>query len=123
MNKKSKNNVKDSSISLVDKELSFPGYPIYPESEDIYNRSHEEKDIDLEDLSKIKEFQIDQTNSNAEVKELDNSEYGDDLDVPGSELDDEQEGKGNEDESNNYYSIGGDNHSDLSEDQGDDSPS
>jgi hypothetical protein len=41
---------------------------------------------------------------------------GADLDVPGSELDDQQENVGSEDE-NNYYSIGGDNHNDLDEDK------
>lgn len=30
-------------------------------------------------------------------------------------LDDEQEDIGNEDEENNYYSLGGDNHNDLDE--------
>lgn len=40
---------------------------------------------------------------------------GSDLDVPGSELDDAQEKIGSEDEENNYYSIGGDNHNDLEE--------
>ena len=43
---------------------------------------------------------------------------GDGLDVPGSELDNKQENIGSEDEENNYYSIGGDNHVDLEEDQG-----
>jgi hypothetical protein len=33
---------------------------------------------------------------------------GDTLDVPGSELDDEMEDLGEEDEENNYYSLGGD---------------
>jgi hypothetical protein len=33
---------------------------------------------------------------------------GKDLDVPGVELDDEQEAKGSEDEENNLYSFGGD---------------
>jgi hypothetical protein len=41
---------------------------------------------------------------------------GADLDVPGSELDDQQENVGSEDEENNYYSIGGDNHNNLDED-------
>lgn len=41
---------------------------------------------------------------------------GDDLDVPGSELDDENESIGSEDEENNSYSIGGDDHDDLEED-------
>ncbi|HRZ97777.1 MAG TPA: hypothetical protein P5084_09475 [Paludibacter sp.] len=35
---------------------------------------------------------------------------GSDLDVPGSELDDAQEEIGSEDEENNLYSLGGDNH-------------
>jgi len=41
---------------------------------------------------------------------------GDDLDVPGAELDDEEEQIGSEDEENNSYSIGGDNHENLEED-------
>jgi hypothetical protein len=40
------------------------------------------------------------------------------FDIPGSELDDKQEEIGSEDEENNYYSIGGDNHNDLEEDNG-----
>jgi len=45
--------------------------------------------------------------------------YGDtgaDLDVPGSEEDDADEDRGEEDEENNYYSLGGDNHENLDED-------
>lgn len=37
---------------------------------------------------------------------------GSDLDVPGSELDDEKEAIGSEDEENNSYSLGGDSHED-----------
>ncbi len=37
---------------------------------------------------------------------------GEDLDVPGAELDDESEAIGNEDEENNPYSLGGDRHED-----------
>jgi hypothetical protein len=39
-----------------------------------------------------------------------------DLDVPGSDLDDPEENLGEEDEENNYYSLGGDRHEDLEED-------
>lgn len=39
------------------------------------------------------------------------------LDIPGAELDDENEALGEEDEENNYYSLGGDNHENLEEDQ------
>lgn len=40
---------------------------------------------------------------------------GKDLDIPGSELDDDKEEIGSEDEENNSYSLGGDNHDDLEE--------
>jgi hypothetical protein len=40
------------------------------------------------------------------------------LDIPGSDLDDRQEAIGSEDEENNYYSIGGDNHDNLEENKG-----
>ena len=43
---------------------------------------------------------------------------GDDLDIPGSELDNTSESIGEEDEENNYYSLGGDRHDDLEEDRG-----
>jgi len=42
---------------------------------------------------------------------------GKDLDIPGSELDDASEAIGSEDEENNSYSLGGDNHEDLEEDR------
>lgn len=71
------------------------GNPDYPASEDIY--SHDKKQ------------------SLAEQKD----QAGNDLDVPGSELDDKDELIGEEDEENNYYSLGGDDHQDLKEDQGD----
>ena len=51
-------------------------------------------------------------------KDFDKDQTGEDLDIPGAELDDEQEEIGSEDEENNYYSIGGDNHNDLDEDKG-----
>jgi hypothetical protein len=40
---------------------------------------------------------------------------GEDLDVPGAELDDADESIGSEDEENNPYSLGGDTHEDLDE--------
>ena len=42
---------------------------------------------------------------------------GDDLDVPGAEDDDANEEIGEEDEENNYYSLGGDAHENLEEDK------
>ncbi len=118
MSKKVIQTVNSANKPNDDYDVDIFGYPLYPPSEDIYNKSHEEKDIDLEDLSKIKNVESFEVIDPEMEKDLDNNEYGDDLDVPGSELDDEQEDTGNEDEENNYYSIGGDEHNDLTENQG-----
>lgn len=74
------------------------------QSEDIYDRSQ-------------KAINIHQSKEKDELKdaELNDDLMGDDLDVPGSDLDDEEEIIGTEDEENNYYSIGGDEHNDLDE--------
>lgn len=77
-----------------EEDKKFP-LPIYNEAEDIYNQ---EKEVPFDEIEK------------KEDKSLD-----DGLDVPGSELDDADEQIGEEDEENNYYSLGGDNHNDLEE--------
>jgi hypothetical protein len=98
MNKKSK---KDPDRSEEDRK--FP-LPVYSEKDDIYSR---EKEISLED------------DYPQETKAVNSDEGpGEDLDVPMAELDDADEAIGEEDEENNYYSLGGDDHDDLEEDNG-----
>jgi len=97
------------------KENNFPGYPVYPDSEDIYKKFQEEEDINPEDISKRKEPN---SNNAFRRKDIDDESVENDLDIPGSELDDLQEDIGSEDEENNYYSLGGDDHVDLEENQG-----
>lgn len=113
---KKDSNKLNPSESHIDrkKEENPPGYPLYPESEDIYKKFQEETDINPEDTSQTKP-----SNSSNVIrkKKLDNKFSIDDLDVPGSELDDTQEAIGNEDEENNYYSLGGEDHDDLDEDK------
>ncbi len=95
-------------------ENSLPGYPIYPDIEDIYRNFEKEEELNPEDISKTKD-----PNSTNTIrrKVLDNKQSEKDLDIPGSELDDQQEDIGSEDEENNYYSLGGDDHIDLEEEQ------
>lgn len=93
----------------------YPANLNYPASEDIFNAG-KETDLDPEDISKTKE-DIDYGKFNEKTFSQDKS--GGDLDIPGSELDDQQENIGSEDEENNGYSIGGDNHNDLEEDNPD----
>ena len=79
-------------------EQAFP-LPKYEPAEDIYNQEQKEpfeeylQDVGIRPGDKI----------------------GEDLDIPGSELDDADEAIGEEDEENNYYSLGGDNHEGLEE--------
>lgn len=101
-----------TAFEEVDSQLIDP--LLYPPSDDIYNQFIEEKNIDPEDITKSKKRL--ETLGKGNEKDFSEDMVGDDLDVPGSELDDEQEFIGSEDEENNYYSIGGDNHNDLDED-------
>ncbi len=98
-------------------EKEFPGYPKYAPNEDIYNQFKEEQDIDPENIGQMKE--LNELPEMMNEKSFEDDLVGDDLDVPGSELDDMGESIGSEDEENNYYSIGGDNHNDLEEQKGD----
>jgi hypothetical protein len=104
--KKKTHPVKNTKSTEI--ETEFPGYPLYPASEDIYN--NEEK----VELPESEETPVSKKTEDGEWNEkgLEEDLTGDDLDVPGSELDDENEETGNEDEENNYYSLGGDNHDD-----------
>jgi hypothetical protein len=109
--KKDEINKKTSSPRSEKKD--FPDYPLYPSSEDVYSQFKEE-DINL-DLN-VKES-LEKPGKKNE-KDFEEDMTGNDLDVPGAELDDEQESIGSEDEENNYYSLGGDDHNNLDEDKG-----
>jgi hypothetical protein len=84
--------MKKDDIKQQDKNLSRLQYP---SAEDIYNQDQKEA---------LNEEEVNDDNTPSS------------LDVPGSELDNENETIGEEDEENNYYSIGGDDHNDLDED-------
>jgi len=114
---KNKTNKIPEILSEKDEKFNSEGYPIYPASDDIYAKFKKESELDPEDLTK-KKFMNEPEGKNNE-KDFEDDQSGSDLDVPGSELDDEQESIGSEDEENNYYSLGGDDHDDLEEDKGD----
>ncbi|MGZ3865606.1 MAG: hypothetical protein ACXVC6_05800 [Bacteroidia bacterium] len=79
----------------------LPGYPHYPAVEDIYVNEDRLQDINPDDESKITE---ENQEEGMNQKDYTNTQTGDDLDIPGAELDDRQEEIGSEDEENNYYS-------------------
>jgi hypothetical protein len=72
------------------------GDPEYSADEDIYSK---EKKLGIRDSDE-------------------DDKLSEGLDVPGAELDNADEEIGEEDEENNYYSLGGDDHNDLEDDNG-----
>ena len=96
---------KKNKTAAESKDEQYP-LPIYDRKEDIYNQ---EEEIPLEDSGKT-----DQAGMKNQSRGL-----GSDLDIPGAELDDEDEAIGEEDEENNFYSLGGDNHDDMEEENTD----
>ncbi len=113
MKKEEKRNTESSK----EKKENFPGYPHYSQEEDIYANEKEETEIDPEDPSRKKAPNED-PEAVLNEKNFEEDVTGEDLDVPGNEQDEENMGSGIEDEENNYYSLGGDNHENLEEDQG-----
>jgi hypothetical protein len=98
--------------STQNEDEKFPGYPMYPANEDITYRG-EQEDLDVEKVTRSSRI-----NNELAREASDNSGEPDQdgLDVPGADLDDQNEMIGEEDEENNYYSLGGDRHEDLEED-------
>jgi hypothetical protein len=101
-------------------ETNLPGYPLYPAGEDIYNKLDEETEIDPEDISQLKSTNEKDEPREGTDKNFYDKEAGSDLDVPGNEADEKENNAGSEDEENNFYSLGGDDHNDLEEDNGGD---
>jgi len=95
---------------------NLQGYPPYPPGEDIYGKYQKERSRNPEDPSNILEPSVTYIKGKFNEMDFDDDLSGSDLDIPGSELDDELEFIGSEDEENNYYSLGGDDHNDLEED-------
>ena len=86
--------------------------------DDIKMLSASDQNRDLEDED-LEEAKLDNTDNDGDPLNEATGNYnrtGDSLDVPGSEDDDADENVGSEDEENNYYSLGGDNHENLEED-------
>ncbi|MBO9682357.1 MAG: hypothetical protein J7502_06780 [Flavisolibacter sp.] len=82
------------------------------ESDDLGIRPGTDADVNDDDLAVL-------NSTNDEIgmpQNVSNEDINTDLDIPGSELDDENESIGEEDEENNYYSLGGDRHESQEED-------
>jgi len=86
------------------------GYPLYPETEDIYNRFKKDRSLDPEDITKINGFEV--------VGKTTEKDFTDDftrsnLDIQGVDVNDSEEIVEIEDEEIDYFSLGGEDHTDL----------
>lgn len=97
-------------------EAIDPETDVTPEDIEMLSAADQHRDIDDPEIEAAK---LDTTDEDGDPLNEGSGTYGEtgaDLDVPGSELDDRDENNGSEDEENNYYSLGGDNHENLEED-------
>jgi hypothetical protein len=109
--------IKEPTITAPIEVSNAPAFiNSYAASEDIYTAGKKEEGIDMDSITAGEQISDIIKQHNVSDKNKDDTVAGLDLDVPGSELDDQQEAVGSEDEENNYYSIGGDDHTDLEED-------
>lgn len=89
-----------------------PLAPGLEKDDDLHMREGTEADVNEDDLAILNA-------TNDEIgkpQNVSNEDLNTDLDIPGSELDDENEWIGEEDEENNYYSLGSDRRSGNEED-------
>lgn len=86
---------------------------------DIELLDYAEKNMDTTDDTNLIRAELDNTDEDGDPlnEDADETFTGNELDVPGSELDDADENIGEEDEENNYYSLGGDDKENLEEDR------
>ena len=104
---------KKSSPKSLTTDDNLPESLQYKPADDIYAKGKKVDNINPDDNSLITVGNENEGLMNE--KDFEEDMTGDDLDIPGAELDDSNEEIGEEDEENNYYSLGGDNHDDLEE--------
>lgn len=103
-----------TSSNEEDELLIVPGTEADVTKEDLELLGPRDEDMDMSDDELLRgKDKLDNIDQDASEKTMADDE---DLDIPGSELDDEDEAIGEEDEENNYYSLGGDRHENLDED-------
>jgi hypothetical protein len=111
------------NVNKVDDTSSLPDDSMFTEDDSDQNEEEElnfhnfENAEFAEELNQQEErFPEGDPLDNLDNPYLDDMEFEDtELDIPGADLDDTMEDIGSEDEENNYYSLGGDNHEDLEE--------
>jgi hypothetical protein len=113
----------NSSTDNRDKDVAIvSGTDADVTSEDIRDLQAAEQNMGTTDSYNIQHASLDNVDNDGDPLNEESSLLydmtGEDLDVPGSGADDADELIGEEDEENNYYSLGGDNHESQEENKG-----
>jgi hypothetical protein len=111
-NSRNASGINQRFLAAQNREKGEPPASTGGQEDDLGLREGTEADVDDDDLVVL-------NSTDAEIgrpQNVSNEDLDTDLDVPGSELDDENEALGEEDEENNYYSLGGDRHESQEED-------
>jgi hypothetical protein len=107
---------RDDEVSIV------PGTDADVSAEDVRMLEAADQNMDTMDSSNLLHSSLDNLDDDGDPLNEDSSismdMSGEDLDVPGSSDDDANENIGEEDEENNYYSLGGDLHENQEEYKG-----
>ena len=113
----------DSNYDVQDTEVSIvPGTDADLTAEDIRMLEAAEQNMGSDDSSNLQQSSLDNVDGDGDPLNEDSSlnmdMTGESLDVPGSNADNADENIGEEDEENNYYSLGGDLHESQEENKG-----
>lgn len=114
----------NDTVDATDKETAIvKGTEADLTDEDIWMLESSGQNMDTPDGRNLINSALDDTDNDGdplnEPGSMMNDVSGADLDVPGSSADDADDLLGEEDEENNYYSLGGDLHENQEEDKGD----
>ncbi|HEY0677077.1 MAG TPA: hypothetical protein VGD17_02280 [Chitinophagaceae bacterium] len=107
--------VKQSQDKTQTNETSAANEALSLDEDDITATSGTEADLTKDDLLILGGTKYSDNDLQGIARNVVDAE---DLDIPGAELDNENEEIGEEDEENNYYSLGGERHEGLEEDPG-----
>jgi hypothetical protein len=115
-------NYNDSVDERDDEVAIVPGTDADVTDEDLRMLQAAEQNMDSMDSTNLQQSALENVDDDGdplnEKGSLSMDMTGEDLDVPGSGVDDADENIGEEDEENNYYSLGGDLHESQEENKG-----
>jgi hypothetical protein len=113
----------NDTVDPEDNEVAFvSGTDADVSAEDLRMLDAAEQNMNTQDAMNLMASSLDNTDDDGDRLNVDDAfaddMTGEDLDIPGSSTDNANENIGEEDEENNYYSLGGDLHESQEENKG-----